>query len=201
MLDVKRGGIETSKETYENGVAKLKETAEVVGELEALLKVKTVEVEQKKAEAEEIETVVGGEKTIVEAENEKAQTEAVNCDKIAVRADAIAKSAKTDLDKAIPLVEETKKQLEGLDEKAFGIIKSFAKPPEPVEKVLFACMCLLASVDPNVQVHKKGKPQLEWKTAKIMIANPKGFKATLGEFAGMVEEFKVPHQNFKAAKE
>lgn len=159
----------------------MKETAEVVTELEALLKVKTVEVEAKKAEAEEIETVVGGEKAVVEEQNETATIAAADCDKIKVNCSAIAKSAKEDLDKAVPLVEETKRDLEGLDEKAFGIIKSFAKPPEPVEKVLFSCMCLLASVDPNVSCDKRGRPQLEWKTAKIMINNPKAFKVVLTE--------------------
>lgn len=41
-------------------------------------------------------------------------------------------------------------------------------------------MCLLDKVDPNVVTTNKG-PALEWKNAKIMIANPAKFKAVLLE--------------------
>jgi len=200
MLDVKRGAIEKSKDTYETGVAKLNETSSVVTELEAKLKVVLVEVEAKKIEAEKIETVVGGEKAIVEVENAKANEKGTKCAEIKVNVSAIAASAKKDLAKAIPLVESTKEKLENLDEKQFTTIKSFASPPKPVESTLFACMCLLAKVDPNVPMDRKG-PVLDWKSAKNMINNPKAFKVVLLEFADKVENCLVPHVNFKQAKE
>jgi len=200
MLEAKQGSLEKSKLTYETGVEKLRVTGETVSELEALLKVKTIEVEEKKKEAEEIETVVGGEKAIVEVENAKAEKEQTEVNRISAEATSISKSAKEDLAKAVPLVEETKKELEGLDEKAFTTIKSFAKPPEAVEKVLYAVMWCLAKVDPNVTVDKKGNAVLDWKEAKKMINNPKAFKQVLLDFAGQVEEAKVPHNNMKHAR-
>lgn len=142
------------------------------------MKIKTVEVEAKKAEAEEIETVVGKEKAIVDIENAKAEIEMKKCGEISTRVTDIQNSARAELDLAIPLVEETKADLQNLDEKAFTEMKAFAKPPAPVEMVLFCVMWLLCNVSPNVEKDKKG-PVLAWNSAKKMINNPKGFKAEL----------------------
>jgi hypothetical protein len=61
--------LEEAKERYENGLIKLKETAEQVEEIEKIVKVKGVEAEKKKNEAEKFAAVVGIEKEKVEAEN------------------------------------------------------------------------------------------------------------------------------------
>jgi dynein heavy chain len=79
MLSEKRRVLEESKERYENGLIKLKETAEQVEEIEKIVKVKGVEAEKKKNDAEKFAAIVGVEKEKVEAENDKANIEAAKC--------------------------------------------------------------------------------------------------------------------------
>jgi len=80
MIGKRRDFILSSKERLENGLIKLIETAEIVAKLEEDLKVKTVEVEEKKASAEIFAAQVLKEKTIVTEESEKANIEAANCE-------------------------------------------------------------------------------------------------------------------------
>ena len=71
--------LEEGKERYENGLIKLKETAEQVEEIETTVKVKGVEAEKKKNDAEKFAAIVGVEKEKVEIENDKATLEAAKC--------------------------------------------------------------------------------------------------------------------------
>ena len=79
MLNKKKDELINSKEKYENGVIRLKETGEVVSKLEEELKVFQVEVEEKKKKADEQAEIVGTEKAKVEIENDKATVEAEKC--------------------------------------------------------------------------------------------------------------------------
>lgn len=75
--------LQSSKEKYELGVIKLNETSAMVAELEASLKVSSVEVEKIKKVADEQAKTVGAEKEIVDAQAEKANEEAAKCNIIA----------------------------------------------------------------------------------------------------------------------
>lgn len=66
MLGVKKNYLEGEREKYEIGVGKLQQTEEIVSQLEADLKVQSVEVEAMKVEAEAKAEVVGAEKAIVD---------------------------------------------------------------------------------------------------------------------------------------
>lgn len=82
MLGQKRTELENNKERYENGLIKLKETAEQVSIIEIDVKNKGEEAEIKKNQADAFAEIVGAEKTVVEAENAKATIEQENCAKI-----------------------------------------------------------------------------------------------------------------------
>lgn len=79
MLEDKKQNLIESKERYENGLIKLKDTAEQVEEIEKTVKIKGVEAEKKKNDAEKFAAVVKVEKEKVEAENDKANIEAAKC--------------------------------------------------------------------------------------------------------------------------
>jgi dynein heavy chain len=68
MLQKKKDFLVNSREKYEGGVVKLNETSTMVAELEADLKISSVEVEKIKKMADEQATIVGAEKEIVDAE-------------------------------------------------------------------------------------------------------------------------------------
>jgi dynein heavy chain len=88
MLLEKRQSLIDEQFKYEMGLAKLKETEETVIKLEAELKIKNVEVSQKKEEANKVAEVVGKEKASVEEENKKANEKEKECTKISIEVQA-----------------------------------------------------------------------------------------------------------------
>ena len=83
MLEKKQTYLEDEKTKFEIGVGKLMTTEEAVAVIEQELKVKSVEVEQSKKEANEQATVVGAEKEIVDAKAAEAEVESAKANKIA----------------------------------------------------------------------------------------------------------------------
>ena len=98
MLGKKKDALVNAKEKYEGGVSKLNETSAMVAEIEAELKVSSVEVEKIKKAADEQATIVGAEKEIVDAEASKAAIESEKCAVIATNVAAEMASVQADLD-------------------------------------------------------------------------------------------------------
>jgi hypothetical protein len=67
MLNKKKDALNSAKDKYEMGVIKLNETSTMVAELEATLKVSSIEVEKIKKMADAQAQTVGAEKEIVDA--------------------------------------------------------------------------------------------------------------------------------------
>ena len=84
MLLKQREKSERATERLENGLQKLRETAEAVTQLEADLKVSLEAAEVKKTKAEGIAETVATEKAIVEKETAAAEVEAKKCEEIKV---------------------------------------------------------------------------------------------------------------------
>ena len=202
MLGKKKDALVNSREKYEGGVSKLNETSALVAEIEAELKISSVEVEKIKKAADEQATIVGAEKEIVDAEAAKANVESEKCAVIAANVAQEMAAVQADLDQALPAVERAKKALEGLNVKDFQMLKALANPPADVQKTFTAVLNLLASVDPNVPVDKKGRLNAEnpWKAALKLMANPKDFLDSLNAFKGVIDADKVPKQNFGAIR-
>jgi dynein heavy chain len=119
MLSKKVKALSDAKDKYEYGVVKIEETQAMVADLEASLKVSSVEVEKIKAVADEQAKVVGAEKEIVDAEAEKANTESAKCAVIAKNVAEEMASVQKDLDAALPAVEKAEAALAGLNVKDF----------------------------------------------------------------------------------
>lgn len=119
MLNKKKDALNSAKDKYEMGVIKLNETSTMVAELEATLKVSSIEVEKIKKMADAQAQTVGAEKEIVDAEAEKANIESAKCAVIAESVAAEMASVQADLDLALPAVERAEKALAGLNVKDF----------------------------------------------------------------------------------
>jgi len=119
MLNKKKDALNSAKDKYEMGVIKLNETSTMVAELEATLKVSSIEVEKIKKMADAQAQTVGAEKEIVDAEADKANTESAKCAVIAQSVAAEMASVQADLDLALPAVERAEKALAGLNVKDF----------------------------------------------------------------------------------
>lgn len=203
MLRKKREALETNKERYEQGLIKLRETAEQVAIIEEEVRLKKIQAEDKKKEADAFADVVFKEKEKVEKENVKATIEAENC--AVIKADVEQKKSDTqrDLDNAIPLVEQAKQALNSIQKKDFQIAKSFSNPPSGVPEVFAATMYLLASFwNETIEIDKNKKPkQTDWKSALKMMKNPEEFLQRLIAFKDIVDQNLVPSSNVKFVKE
>ncbi|CDI77484.1 hypothetical protein EAH_00000550 [Eimeria acervulina] len=197
MLLKRISSIEEHSERLSSGLSKLLDTQEKVSALEDDLREKTVAVEEKKAAAEEFAQKVGEEKAKVTAESENANVEALKCAEI----QKSVSEQRADLEKAIPLVEQAEAALNTLNKKDFQEAKALNKPPPGVEDITAAVMHLLATVDPIIEVDKQGKlKDKSWKGAQKMMNNPEKFLQTLKEFKSVIDDGRVPEQNFKAVE-
>jgi dynein heavy chain len=150
MLDAKRKTLFGEIDKLSNGLDKLEKTQKDVAILEEEIKVKSVEVEAAKANADEIAEKVGGEKTKVEAAAAGANEEAAKCSVIAESAGKMQVDCERDLAAAVPAVEKAEKALDGIDKKGLQELKALGKPPGGVSDVTDAILAL------------KGVPKKQW---------------------------------------
>ena len=150
MLDKERNSLFANIERLSNGLDKLEKTQKDVAILEEEIKVKSVEVEAAKANADEIAVQVGGEKTKVEAAAGAANEEAAKCAIIAENAGKMQVDCERDLAAAIPAVEKAEAALNNIDKKGLQELKSLGKPPGGVSDVTDAILAL------------KGVPKKQW---------------------------------------
>jgi dynein heavy chain len=202
MFSKTKKELETAKDNYELGVVKLKETGEIVSKLEEDLKVKQVEVEDKKKVADEQAEIVGKEKAKVEIENEKAEKEAKNCAQIQKIVDEKLTSVQKDLDEALPLVEKAQEALKGLDIGEFRTMKAYNKPPKEIVQTFLCVLNILASIDKLVPTDKAGryKAESDWKAALGLMKDPAYLIQLLTDVKDKVDKQQIPAYNFKAIR-
>jgi dynein heavy chain len=206
MLTTKKNYLEDEKTKYEIGVGKLQQTEEIVAQLEADLKIQSIEVEAIKIEANEKATVVGAEKEIVDVKAAQAEKDSAEANKIKDEVETLLSSVQKDLDNAIPLVEKAKAALNALKKEDFQTLKVLGSPPDDIKKTFMAVQHLYSGIDELVPVDKKGKLTLtdltdSWKLAQKMMGNPVKFMEGLLDYSKYIDEGKVPPQNFKQIKE
>lgn len=202
MLGKKKDSLISAKDKYESGVVKLNETSAMVAELEAELKVSSVEVEKIKKMADAQAQTVGAEKEIVDAEAEKANVESAKCAIIAKNVAAEMAAVQLDLDAALPAVQRAEAALAGLNVKDFQMLKALQNPPADIGKTFTCVLNLLSTIDVNVPVDKKGRLNVEnpWKASLKLMSSPQAFLDSLNGFKAYVDGDKVPKQNFDAIR-
>ena len=190
MLAARRDETTKAIDRYVSGVEKLKSTAEQVGGLEEDLKVKAVEVDEKKAQCDAMIPKL-------EAEKAKANKEAETANEIA--AQATTKEAEViemkayiekDLEAAEPALVKAAAALDSLNKKDLGELKTLGKPPAGVDDVAAACIYMLHD-------GSKGKIDVEWKAAQKMMKDVNAFLEVLLGYKKRIDDGNVPKQNFK----
>ena len=154
MINEQREKVDAAISRLSVGVQKLTDTNKLVGgmkeelnELQPILVLKTKEAE---------ELLIRVAKDSEEAAKREAEV-AIEADatrKMEVQTQAIADDAKRDLDLALPAFENALKALNALSKNDINEIKSFAKPPPLVQKVM-ECVCLLLGQQTNWDSAKK----------------------------------------------
>ncbi|GFR44385.1 hypothetical protein Agub_g5605 [Astrephomene gubernaculifera] len=168
LLRNKREELSTAKDRLLNGLGKLSDTnllvdrmkAELAG-LQPILETKSratadllVKVAADQEQAEKVKKVVAAEERDVKA--------------MQVQTQAMADSAKADLDEALPALNAALAALKALDKNDIVEIKSFPKPPQAVQMTMEA-VCILKGERPD------------WDTAKRLLGDAQ-FMRSLEEF-------------------
>ncbi|KAJ8613144.1 hypothetical protein CTAYLR_004792 [Chrysophaeum taylorii] len=156
--------------------------SEAVVSIEQNLKITLDDAEQKKTVAEGIAETVSKEKAIVEIETAKAEEEQKNVSIIQRDVSEKQKSTAEDLAKAEPAVEAAMAALDTLDAKALAECKTMVKPPQGVDDIFVATMCLLADIYPAVLHNKRKVKDRSWDAAK---------KQCLGNIKEYIEYLKL----------
>eukprot|EP00163_Fabomonas_tropica_P016273 TRINITY_DN2925_c0_g1_i1.p1 TRINITY_DN2925_c0_g1~~TRINITY_DN2925_c0_g1_i1.p1 ORF type:complete len:4072 (-),score=1488.94 TRINITY_DN2925_c0_g1_i1:296-12511(-) len=196
MLDKKRTYLHDAIERLETGLDKLHKTSQEVDVLSESLRVKSVEVEEKKLAAEVFAEQVGKEKAIVEAETAKANTEEEACAIIQADVSKQREQCEAQLTQAEPLVVRAMAALDTLNKKDLGEMKALKNPPTGVDDVLIAVMVMLSK-------DKKGPPKGKnrtWTAAVNIVGQTNKFIETLKNFKDEITEENVPHVNFKEVR-
>jgi dynein heavy chain len=203
LLEKKRTEAAKNIDRLDNGLAKLKDTAEGVEQLEIDLKIMVDDATIKKETAEAKAEVVGKEKAIVDVETTAAQIEAAEVEKIQQEVGTKAADTEADLAKALPAVEAAMGALNTLDVKDISACKGMQKPPPGVDDIFSATMVLLAGVMPSIQVQKNGKVKdRDWGAAKkSLMSDVKAYMECLKLIKTKVDDGTINPINFKEVQQ
>lgn len=144
----------------ENGLEKLRTTAEQVDNLKAKLAIQEIELKEKNDAADALIEIVGIETEKVSIEKTLADEEEQKVGMIAEEVSKKQKDCEEDLLKAEPALLAAQEALNTLNKANLTELKSFGSPPGAVTNVTAAVMVLLA---PGGKVPK----DRSWKAAKV----------------------------------
>ncbi|VDK74222.1 unnamed protein product [Dibothriocephalus latus] len=146
-------------ERLQGGLTKLEEAAVQTDELKKKLDIQRVAVAQQTAACEELLTDITEGQKLATEKKELALVKGKDIEQQAVEIGVEKKEAETALANAIPALEQARLALDDLEKSDVTEIRSFAKPPRPVQ-VISECICVF-----------KGYKEISWKTAKGMMAD------------------------------
>ncbi|XP_075210990.1 dynein heavy chain at 93AB [Lycorma delicatula] len=172
LLQQKSTELAGKVDRLENGLEKLKSTADQVDDLKAKLAIQEIELKVKNDAADALIEIVGVETEKVSREKAIADGEEK---KVALIAEEVSKKqqdCEQDLLKAEPALIAAQEALNTLNKANLTELKSFGSPPGAVTNVTAAVMVLLA---PNGKIPK----DRSWKSAKIMMAKVDSFLDSL----------------------
>jgi dynein heavy chain len=193
MLSRRRNDLTRAIDRLQSGLEKLIKTSKDVSILEEELKVKSVEVEEKKEQADAFAETVGQEKTKVEAENDRAALEQQKCEKIAVEVNAQRAECVKQLAEAEPAVKRAEAALDTVTKKDLGETKALKTPPPGIEDITAAVIVLLSD--------KKGvSKDRSWKAAVQVMNQVDKFLLILRGFKNEIDAGNVPAPNFAAVR-
>jgi len=170
----RRSDLAASMTRLETGLQTLRATNADVIRLKADLKVKLVQVEERKVSCDEFLEKMGVQRGEAEAAQAEADRERSKADVAARGARDIEERAAGDLALAKPALDAALDAVNCLDKSSMTELKSFSNPPAGVDKVTAALLVLI----------KNEKRNFSWDNAKKMMAKVDAFKEQLEEFNG-----------------
>ncbi|NXC37428.1 DYH10 protein, partial [Campylorhamphus procurvoides] len=183
LLEEKNQFILAQCKRLDGGLVKLKEAAIQLAELNQKLAEQKIVLTEKTAACEALLQEISANTEVAEVKKKLAEEKAVEIqeqNKIIAVEKAEAEEA---LDQIKPILEAAKLEVEKLDKAEVTELRSFATPPKQVQVVL-DCILIM-----------RGYKELNWKTAKAMMADPNFLRQLLTtDFRG------IPWSNVKAMR-
>ncbi|OAF71285.1 Axonemal beta dynein heavy chain 17 [Intoshia linei] len=173
LISKKHKGLLSNMQRLENGLEKLKSTAQQVDDLKSKLAAQEVELAQKNEAANKLISVVGAETEKVSKEQNFANKEAEKVEAITAEATEKKISCETDLAKAEPALIAAQAALDTLNKTNLTELKSFGSPPLAVVNVLGAVVVLLSNKTQKIPKDRS------WKTAKVTMGKVDDFLNSL----------------------
>ncbi|KAG2448089.1 hypothetical protein HYH02_007114 [Chlamydomonas schloesseri] len=179
LLNDKREELATDKDRLLNGLNKLNETNALVDRMKIELAGLQPILEEKAQATSELLVKVAADQEQAEKVKKVVAAEERDVKAMQVETQAMADSAKADLDEALPALNAAMAALKALDKNDIVEIKSFSKPPAAVQTTMEA-VCVL-----------KGE-KADWDTAKRLLGDS-NFMRSLEEF----DKDNIPDANIK----
>ncbi|XP_053403796.1 dynein axonemal heavy chain 2-like isoform X5 [Mercenaria mercenaria] len=125
-----------------NGLSKIDDTREKVEKMSVELEEAKTKVAQFQKQCEEYLVIIVGQKREADEQQKSVAQKSERIADEEVKCQHMADLAQSDLNEALPALEEAIKALESLNKKDMTEIKSYGRPPALVEKVMEAVMIL-----------------------------------------------------------
>lgn len=142
LMNEKHKELGDAANKLKNGLEKIDDTRQKVEVMSVELEEAKVQVAQFQKQCEEFLVVIVQQKREADEQQKSVATRSEKIQEEEVKCRSIAETAQLELDEALPALQEAIKALESLNKKDMTEIKSYAKPPPLVERVMEAVMIL-----------------------------------------------------------
>ncbi|XP_055959532.1 dynein axonemal heavy chain 2-like, partial [Patella vulgata] len=142
LLFEKRKELGDAANKLRNGLSKIDDTREKVQNMSVELETAKVKVAQFQKQCEEYLVVIVQQKREADEQQKSVAQKGERIAEEETKCRHMAELAQTDLDEALPALQEAIKALESLNKKDMTEIRSYGRPPPLVEKVMEAVMIL-----------------------------------------------------------
>jgi dynein heavy chain len=144
----------------QNSIQKLDQCAEDVINLVKLCEQQKKTVAQSQRECEDLLVIIVQDRRVVDDQTKRVTSDAEKIQKDEIELQQLTADAQKELDDALPALQRAEDALNSLNKKDIAEIKAYSKPPELVELVLNAVMCI------------KKLPHGDWNETKKCISDP-----------------------------
>lgn len=153
--------ISNNERRYRVGLGKLKETEDMVADLEKSLTALQPVLEKAAEETNTLLVQVTADQKDADAQAALVEVDVQEANKVAASVQAMKDDCQADLDEAMPAYESAVKALSTLDKKSIQEMKAFNNPPEMV-KFTMEAVCILMDCKPEWGEAKKLLSQMDF---------------------------------------
>eukprot|EP00792_Barthelona_sp_PAP020_P009043 TRINITY_DN3265_c0_g6_i1.p1 TRINITY_DN3265_c0_g6~~TRINITY_DN3265_c0_g6_i1.p1 ORF type:complete len:3839 (+),score=1299.73 TRINITY_DN3265_c0_g6_i1:669-11519(+) len=175
LFDEKKQKYASDAERLDNGLVKLKVTAQEVDGIKEDVEKSQIVAKAREKEAQELLADVTRETEVVNKQKAIAEKEQEECEVVEIEVSAKQKAADDDLSRALPAVAAAEAALDTLNKDNLVELKSLASPPAMVAKIMHAVMTLIHT---NRPIQK----EMTWQQVKKLMGNVAHFLAALKEY-------------------